>query len=352
MLSMTDPRARRERSAGRLRVASGPDFRPPVVLGNRHVQSMISHAPWRRSRIAGSARQLLETAREHVLDCGDGVRLQGFMSATDGNQRGVVVLLHGWEGSAHSAYILSAGSHLLAAGFSVFRLNLRDHGDTKTLNEGLFHSCRIDEVVGAVSAIREQVESPFFALVGQSLGGNFALRVAARAHQVGFSLDRVIAVCPVLRPHSTMQALDGGVWIYRHYFLARWRRSLEEKAAAFPHLYRFGDLSRFRTLTETTAFFVEHYTEFDNLDDYLAGYAITGDVLAGLQVPSRIILAADDPVIPIGDLDNVAPSNALEATLARRGGHCGFVDSVLGSTWIDREILDDLDRFAQPAASF
>ena len=352
MLSMSDPRVPSERGTSRVHIVSGPDFRPPAVLGNRHVQSMISQVPWRRSRIADRARQLLECAQQHVLDCGDGVRLQGFMSAGDGNQRGVVVLLHGWEGSANSSYILSAGSRLLAAGFSVFRLNLRDHGDTKSLNEGLFHSCRIDEVVGAVRAICEQTDSPFFALVGQSLGGNFALRVAARAHQAGFSLDRVIAICPVLRPHSTMQALDEGIWIYRRYFLARWRRSLEEKAAAFPHLYRFGDLSRFRTLTETTAFFVERYTEFATLDDYLSGYAITGDVLAGLQVPSRIILAADDPVIPIGDLDSLAPSNALEVTLAGRGGHCGFVDSAMGSTWIDREILDDLGRFAQPAASF
>lgn len=322
------------------------------MLGNRHVQSMISQVPWRRSRIAGSARQLLESAREVVLDCGDGVRLQGFMSLSDGNQRGVVVLLHGWEGSAGSSYVLSAGSRLLAAGFSVFRLNLRDHGNTKGLNEGLFHSCRIDEVVGAVRAIREQTDSPFFALVGQSLGGNFALRVAARSFHAGFSLDRVIAICPVLRPHSTMHALDKGIWIYRRYFLNRWRRSLEEKAAAFPHLYRFGDLRRFRTLTEMTAFFVERYTQFASLDDYLSGYAITGDVLAGLRVPSRIILAADDPVIPIRDLDHVAPANALEVTLARRGGHCGFVDSASGSTWIDREIVHDLERLAQPAASF
>ena len=331
---------------------SESDFSPPALLGNRHVQSMISQVPWRRGRILGAARELLGQAREEILDCGDGVRLQGFMSRAQGNQRGLVMLLHGWEGSADSSYILSAGSTLLAAGFSVFRLNLRDHGDTKALNEGLFHSCRIDEVVSAVRAVRQKYESPFFALVGQSLGGNFALRVAARAGVSGFSLDRVIAICPVLRPHSTMRALDEGSWIYRRYFLSRWRQSLTEKAAAFPHLYRFGDLRRFRTLTETTGFFVERYTEFGSLDDYLTGYAITGGVLTELDVPSRIILAVDDPMIPIADLDNVAASKALEVTLARRGGHCGFVDRAFGSTWIDREIVQDLGRLAQPVATF
>ena len=147
-----------------------------------------------------------------------------------------------------------------------------------------------------------------------------------------------------------MLALDEGFWIYRRYFLNRWRRSLVEKAAAFPHLYRFGDLGRFPTLTATTEFFVEHYTEFESLDEYLAGYALTGDALAGLSVPSRMVLASDDPVIPVEDLDDVAAPDALEVTIARRGGHCGFVDLPFGPAWIDREIVTDLAGFRNQRA--
>jgi hypothetical protein len=310
---------------------------------------MLTQLPWRRLSIRAEAARLTGASREAVLDCGDGVRLQGFMNGIGGDERGLVVLLHGWEGSADSSYILSCGSALLEAGFSVFRLNLRDHGDTKALNEGLFHSCRIDEVVGAVRRIREVFAGRHFAIVGQSLGGNFALRVGARAAGAGLAIDRIIAICPVLKPHSTMRALDEGLWIYRRYFLNRWRRSLAEKAVAFPHLYEFGDLKRFTTLTAMTQFFVERYTEFDSLDQYLSGYAITGDVLGGLRVPTRIILAADDPVIPVSDLDEVARSPALEVSLARHGGHCGFVDRAYGPTWIDREIVADLGRSAQAA---
>lgn len=326
---------------------SRPAFQPPPGFRNRHVQSVITQAPWRRRRIFAAAAELLANSEERVLDCGDGVRLQGFLNLSTGPRRGLVVLLHGWEGSAHSSYILSVGSQLLAAGFSVYRLNFRDHGDSKSLNEGLFHSCRIDEVVGAVHGVREMSGAGFFAVVGQSLGGNFALRVAARAESAGIDIDRVIAVCPVLKPHSTMNALDSGLWVYRRHFLNRWRYSLAEKATAFPHLYQFGDLRRFSTLTDTTAFFVEHYTEFDTLDQYLSGYAITGDVLANLTVPSRIILASDDPVIPVSDLENISMPEALRVTLADRGGHCGFVDAAFGPTWVDREIVADLSEFCQ-----
>jgi hypothetical protein len=292
----------------------------------------------------------LSLARPVLVDGGDGIRLQGYLSEPERGGRGLIVLLHGWEGSADSAYVLSAGSALIAAGFSVFRLNFRDHGGTQALNEGLFHSCRIDEVLNAIARIRATSDEPFFAIVGQSLGGNFALRVAARSASAGLEVDRVIAVCPVLKPHHTLHAIDHGLWIYRRYFLSRWRRSLQEKAAAFPDLYQFGDLRRFPTLTATTAYFVERHTQFGSLDDYLNGYAVTGDVLETVDVPSRIILAADDPMIPVADLDLIARPGSLQVTLERRGGHCGFVDEWSGPSWIDREIVADLER-ARYAAS-
>ena len=321
-------------------------FLPPRLLSQRHLQSTLAQAPWRRRRVLAGARELLATTVAEIVDCGDGVRLQGFLSSPGGEARATVVLLHGWEGSADSNYILSAGSALLAQGFAVFRLNLRDHGDTKGLNEGLFHSCRIDEVFNAVKRVRERQAAGRFAIVGHSLGGNFALRIAARAERAGLQIDRVFAVCPVLKPTSTMHALDHGLWFYRRYFLARWRRSLVEKAAAFPKLYRFGDLRRFATLSATTAYFVENYTEFDSLEQYLEGYAITGTALASVAVPTRILLAADDPVIPVQDLGSIARPAAIEVDLLARGGHCGFIDSLTGQSWIDREIVTDLRRVA------
>ena len=57
----------------------------------------------------------------------------------------LAVLLHGWEGSAASLYILSLAQRLFDHGYEVLRLNLRDHGDTYHLNRELFHSCRLPE---------------------------------------------------------------------------------------------------------------------------------------------------------------------------------------------------------------
>jgi predicted alpha/beta-fold hydrolase len=185
--------------------------------------------------------------------------------------------------------------------------------------------------------------SPRSFVVGHSLGGNCALRAAARAPAASIPLTKVVAVCPVLRPSSTMRALENGLWIYREYFLRRWRRSLLAKAACFPEMYDFGDLRRFPTLTATTEFFATRYASFPDLDSYLNGYAITGNALAGLAVPAKLIAAADDPVIPIDDLEDIAVSSALSIEVFPRGGHCAFLENYRLRSFADRAVLAELD---------
>jgi hypothetical protein len=319
-------------------------FDPPLGLKHRHVQSLLAGWPWRQTWLRRRAARLLAAAHDEIVDCGAGVRLLGHYSPQPGESRGLAILLHGWEGSAAASYVVSAGAALYDAGYAVFRLNFRDHGESFALNRELFHSCRIDEVVGALRTIVARHQAARTFVIGHSLGGNFALRAAARAPGAGIALTKVVAVCPVLRPHSTMRALEEGLWVYREYFLRRWRRSLLAKAECFPELYDFGDLRRFPTLTATTEFFVTQYAGFADLDSYLRGYAITGDALAGLTVPARLIAAADDPVIPIEDLRDVAVTPALDVEVFPRGGHCAFLEDYGLRSWLDRAVLAELER--------
>ena len=63
---------------------------------------------------------------------------------------GQVILLHGWEGSADSTYILRTGNALYRRGYDIFRLNFRDHGDSHHLNRGIFYAVLLEEVFQAV----------------------------------------------------------------------------------------------------------------------------------------------------------------------------------------------------------
>lgn len=300
---------------------------------------MLASTDWRRRRILRGAAHLLAVQRELLLDCGEGVRLQCFVSSPADSSGRPVVLLHGWEGSADSLYLLSLARLLFEQRFEVVRLNLRDHGDTHHLNRELFHSCRLPEVVGAMRALQRHFAGRPLQLVGFSLGGNFMLRVAAQAGTAGLDLDRVIAVSPVLDPAATLTALERGLPLYQRYFVRKWRRSLRRKQGAWPGAYDLRELDRLRGLRSMTAEMVRCYSEFATLEDYLNGYAITGDRLAELEVPSVIFISLDDPIIPADALERLAPSAALSITLTRYGGHCGFFEQLAAPNWLERRIL-------------
>jgi uncharacterized protein len=315
------------------------DFRPARWLRNHHLQSILASTAWRRGRLMRQSAPLLAAAREVLLDCGAGARLQCFISTPTHSAAAPVVVLHGWEGSAESLYVLSLARQLFEQRFEVVRLNLRDHGETHHLNRELFHSCRLPEVVGAVAALQRLLGGRPLQLVGFSLGGNFMLRVAAQARAAGLDLARVIAVSPVLEPGATLAALQRGMPGYERYFVRKWLRSLRKKQAAWRETYDFTQLARLRDLKLMTAELVRCYTDFPTLDHYLNGYAITGERLARLEVPSTIVTSLDDPIIPASGLAQLARPPVLSLTVTRHGGHCGFFDDLRGPTWLERRVM-------------
>lgn len=318
-------------------------FRPPWWLRNAHVQSILPSLALRRALLRRRCAPLQRHSRPLLLDCGDGVRLLAqHTPAIGAQQAGAVVLLHGWEGDANALYMRSLARRLLASGFAILRLNLRDHGGTQALNAGLFHSCLLPEIVGAVRAAQQLFGALPLHLAGFSLGGNFMLRVAADAAPAGLALASVVAISPVLEPRATLDAIESGPGVYRSYFVRKWSASLRAKERAWPQLYQFGNLQRYTSLREMTAQLVDRHTAFDSLEQYLDGYSITGRRLAGLAVPATIITAADDPIVPVADLARLEAARTLRAVVTARGGHCGFLTGVLGDTWAENAVLAHL----------
>jgi uncharacterized protein len=320
------------------------DFLPPRWLRGPHLQSVLSSSPLRAIRARRRLHMAGATHEAVVLEAGEGVRLQGVHSVRPGVEpRGLVVLLHGWEGSVDSNYMRLTAARLLGAGFAVFRLNFRDHGDSHHLNEGLFHSNRIDEIVDAVRAIAARWPTrPLFA-AGYSLGGNFALRLALRAHSHGLPLQRVVAVCPLLDPARAMEAMETGLPLYIRYFEHKWRRSLVRKRALFPAAHGFADdvlNLRMRALTE---WMVLRHTDFATLDEYFEGYSVAGERLRALPIPADILMSADDPVIPLREFEQVADFPNVQLELAAHGGHCGFIENARLDGYAERWVVERLN---------
>ena len=298
-------------------------FRPHRWLRNPHVQSILASSGVRRMLFRQRRAIVEAAAREHILDCGGDVRLQGFHTRQTvlPQARALAVLLHGWEGSVQSTYVLHTGARLLAEGYDVFRLNFRDHGDTHHLNAELFHSCRIDEVAGAVAAVARMFPQRPLVVGGYSLGGNFALRVALRARSSGLPIAWAFAVCPPVSPYATLVAIENAPAFYEYYFIRKWRSSLKRKQSLFPQMNLFTQRELHSNLRELTRRMVERHTHFGTLENYLDGYALTGARLAGLEVPATILTAQDDPIIPVADFHDLKLAPQTELMIVPHGCH-------------------------------
>ena len=331
-------------------IKRGPCFSPHRLLRSPHLQSALATTRIRLLplRLSGGLRSL-DRAVERVVDCGDGVRLQAFHSAQPpphaNGGAGLVVLLHGWQGSASSTYMLTTSEYLFRAGYDVVRLNLRDHGGTESLNAGVFHACLLDEVAAAVRSLARAIPHRALHLVGFSLGGNFALRLARSATAEGLHLDQVIAVNPPLNPRSALEAIDGYP-LYRRYFANQWKETLARKQKAFPELYDFRrerDLHRVVALTEAI---VMEYTPFRTMEEYFGGYDLRYDELASLRVPTTVITSEDDPIIEVEDFRALNRSPALRVEIHPRGGHCGYIEGPTLRPWLEQLILETVAQRA------
>lgn len=273
----------------------------------------------------------MQTATETSNGTSNGTSDEASDQTSNETSRGLVVVLHGWEGSSDAAFSLILMSHLLEAGYDVVRLNLRDHGpryhvEPHALNPGIFLGTLLAESHQAVQTVAAWSRGKPVYVVGPSMGGNFVLRMAVRhaTHPIP-NLRRVIAVSPALDPGDAIDQIDSH-WYLQAYFRPRWLRSLRTKQSLFPHLYTFDDMLGERSLRRITERLVKRYTHYADADDYFSRYTVTAQDIAHIAVPTTVLSAADDPVCRPTTMEAWPQQPHLKPVLLPYGGHVGFVD--------------------------
>ena len=308
----------------------GP-YLPKTFLRNGTIQTLLSRLQSADDRLVNQGEQpllLYAGVDETGMDTARSVRLLGYYTPhkSAGPRRGLVMTLHGWEGCSHSSYNLVVGSALVAAGFDVLRLNLRDHGSTHSLNRGIFYVTLLGEVLAATRQVAALAGDDPFYILGASLGGNFALRLAlAHATDPIAGLVGVIAINPVLNPSRTSDLLDSHAWL-RIYFRRRWLASLQTKQRLFPDSYDFAPVEKISSIRAMTEWMLQHYGPYPDAESYFADYAIAPARLRDLTTSVTIVSAADDPIIPADDFYRLPSHPLLSVTVLPSGGHVGYTD--------------------------
>ncbi|TGN01655.1 YheT family hydrolase [Leptospira yasudae] len=316
-------------------------FNPAGILKSPLIQTALASLAWNLPE----EMPFLDHAEKMILDAGKGVKLEGALSKRkDKKSKGFLVLLHGWEGSINSTYILRTSHYFYEKGFDIFRLNYRDHGDTHHLNPEPFNGSLIEETYEAVRKATFLVDKnvPVF-VAGFSLGGNFALRIA-RVHSQSEKklnqLKEVIAISPAIHPKDATMLMDNKLIIGR-YFLKKWKQSIEKKQKHFPTIVPYDSILKEKSVMRMTERFVESTEDFTDIDHYFGTYTLGEKELSQILVPTTIITAKDDPIIRGESFLSLHPNRNVRISIQNFGGHNGFLENWKGTCWYFR-VLEEI----------
>ena len=311
------------------------DFNPPLTLRSAHLQTLLGSRLVHRPSDHSKLNLQPDYVKIRMKELTDSPTLSALVNQPATCTRGLIIIIHGWLGGPYSPYVQRVTGALLNHGFTVARLVLRDHGGSEGANKNLFNSAKLDEVVGAVNWLQDNHATRKTGLLGFSLGGNFALRVAAKNTN---NLQSCLSVCPAIEPAETIRQIDTGLPFYRRYFISKWRKSLMAKQTAFPDFYNFDQGLKLSTVSALTDYLVGRHLPFKDSQDYYAHYQITDSVLESIKIPTTILASADDPVCPISCLRTLQSQEKISIVETHTGGHCGFLRDWHLKTWIEDAI--------------
>ena len=239
-----------------------------------------------------------------------------------------LLLLHGLEGSSDSGYMLGAADKAFSAGFNVLRVNQRNCGGTEELTPTLYNSGLSCDMHAVVRELIERDGLPEIFAAGFSMGGNLVLKMAGEfGESAPAQLRAVAGICPSCDLGACADAIgELRNRIYERHFVKRLKRRMTGKAKLFPEKYPLNGLAKIRTVREFDDAITAKFCGFRDANDYYARSSALG-LLAKIRVPTMILAAQDDPMIPFRSFDAeklaANPRIALEAP--RYGGHCAFI---------------------------
>jgi predicted alpha/beta-fold hydrolase len=254
---------------------------------------------------------------------------------------GEILTVHGLEGSSNAGYLRSFAQLALENGYAVHRKNMRSCGGTINLCSSMYHAGLTSDTLAILRELKSQRDIPLY-LIGYSLGGNVALKLAGELGEAAVGLlDGVIGVSvPIDLAACVRELRKPKNRIYEWRFLLALRQRIRQMAALNPGVHALDKLSRVRSVYDFDDAFVAPYFGFGSADNY---YATQSSVrfLSSIRVPALILQAKDDPMIPFdifGD-PRLRDNPNIELIPVEHGGHLGFIADAAPRFWADRVIL-------------
>ena len=318
------------RPTGRLATSS---FRPAWWLPGPHLQTIWPvlagarlETRLRRERLELPDGDFLDldwaSAGPGSLDPGVRDSRAGAVPPAD---QGLVILLHGLEGSSHSHYLVHLINRLGRLGMEGVVVHFRGCSGEPNRLARSYHAGDTADLAYVVAQLRARFPGRTLAAVGYSLGGNVLLKWLGETGPEN-PLQCAAAISVPFRLARAADRLERGASrIYQRHLLARLKAGARLKLDRTDFPYSAAQIDRLRSLREFDALITAPLHGFQGVEDYYRRASSAG-YLHAIAVPALIVHARDDPFIDPGAIptvDTLSPTTTLE--LSATGGHVGFV---------------------------
>ena len=324
-------------------------FVPHPLLKNSHLMTLAQQCQYRNHKlkaIPAAVRWFNITSDQKVM---------GYCHwQTNHRVCPTVILIHGLEGSSSSSYMLGITSKAWKIGFNVIRLNLPGIDETGDIRSTLSDSDFTKDLFCIIRELSDIDEINAIWLVGYSMGGNLVLRMAGEEGHHQKVLKGIAAVSPTIDPACSIQALENEKnWIYNTFFVRRLKSRLRKKAKFNPEQMEKPPTYDFNNLSE----FVEEYTSIAGRHrNTLEYYEQLGakQVLDSIHVPTLILTAQDDPLVPFDAISfqNIENNPWITLIATRSGGHCSFIQTPQkheDTYWAENRVVEFLASKDRPS---
>ena len=313
-------------------------FIPHPLLANAHAQTVFA-------ALVSPLVRLKHTQRLWVpLADGDALLLNVQSPAVDDAEKPLVLLMHGLGGSGDGSLIVRQSAKLNRLGYTALRFHHRGCGPgSQARARGLYHSGRTDDIAATLSFIAKTWPGRKCVAIGYSLSGNMLLRLLGQQPRANHAhLQKALAVCPPIDLEACSLALSNrhnkAIDQFFSLMLTRQARARElQRPSGDRRNLEFG-----LSLRQFDEVYTAPVAGFVSRDDYYTQCS-SQSVISSITVPTDILVAADDPIIPV-DIFRSKSSSSVLVRIETYGGHMGFYSrdhtSYGDRRWLDAFVLD------------
>ena len=306
-------------------------FHAPWWARNPHLQTILPK--WLRRPPARFVAERFE------LQDGDFVDL-AWSGEVSLDERPLIVVFHGLEGSIHSHYAKGLFAHLQQEGREAVLMHFRGCSGEPNRHLQAYHSGAIGDAQELIAELSQRFPGKPLIAIGFSLGGNMLVNLLARGCPA--ALKAAVVVSAPLQLASCAERVNQGFSkVYQNYLLRTMRRNLlnkisqQQKASECWQPRQVEQIATLRDFDELVTAPLHGFHSANHYYQSSSGLPL----LPQIPIPTLILHAADDPFMSravIPRPEQLSPTVRYE--LSQRGGHVGFLH---GTPWRPRFWLDE-----------